>query len=247
MNNTNIILAAAFAISALAHNLGACIAIAILIYIIYIRKTLLPRPSRNTENIDIIIGDFAKRYASCKSAIKSAESILGLFGPNKAVVSNAIKSARLGASKMIHARADNDQGAKFIETVANGMSSGRDISQEINLMHQKVRGAKAHENLVREKTEGMHVISQLGISFFFPMFAGVSSNIMQASISAGSFGPISRTFALSVMLYIGTILFITSSFKNPKAPASHRISTVVPLFVTGVLVFLLASSFSSVL
>ncbi len=247
MNSTNILLAAAFAISALMQNIAACIGIAMLIYAIYIRKMVRARKSDKTENMEMIIGDFSKRYAQHKSAIKAAETVSSLFGPNKAAVCGAVKSARLGAQKIKNSCNVGSQCAKFIGTLANGMTSGRDISQEIDIMLQKIRSTNAHENLIREKTEGMHVISQLGISFFFPMFAGISSNIMQASLSAGSLGSTSRTFVLSVMLYIGTILFITSSFKNPKSPPIHRISAVVPLFVTGVLVFLLASSFSSVL
>lgn len=237
-----------FTISALARNLGICVAIAIIIYLIYLRKVLIGRSSGKRENMDIIMDNFERCYARCKSAIKSTEAVSGLFGINKIYVSNAINAAKLGALKIenIGPNATDEEVAKFIGTASIGMSSGRNISPEISVMHQGIKRIRAQESMIIEKTEGMHVISQLGISFFFPMFAGISSNIMQASIGAASIGSIPNAFALSVMLYIGVILFITASFKSPKDSVGFRVNSVVPLFVTGVLVFLIASSFSSV-
>ncbi len=162
-------------------------------------------------------------------------------------LSKMVKAAKLGSNSFNNeVKEASLEFRQLVSMMYNGIRYGSDVSKDVELFNSAIERKKSVERLVMEKTEGMHAVSQLGITFFFPMFAGISSGIMQNALGVPAASPISIAFTFSIIAYTGIILLISASFNNPTSKLQTRINSIIPILTTSISVFILSSYLSNI-
>ncbi len=243
MNRIAIFLLPPFVWYAATQNIAFSILIAALIYMTYAYMLLRNRKVSIPDDINNVADGFLSEYSKSHNSTRSLGKSAGSSIPLKSKLSELHCQAKLGASNFPRDLVSGIgiETRHFLDIVCEGIRSGADVLYELEIFLARVKERSKQNSIEVERTEGMHTLSQLGIAFFFPMFAGISSSIMHTVIGQQFVGNLGSAFAISIISYIGLIIFISTSFKRTESSVVARFDSLVPLFVTGTLVFLLSS------
>lgn len=210
------------------------------IYLTYLPKFLSSKAK--PPKTQIVSRDFLYGYKQNNGVIRAMQRA----GANNKDISRLAKAAMLGSSSISVEDKTDSEFKQFVAILQNGIRSGADISEDIKLLNSRIEDAGGVERMVKEKTEGMHAVSQLGIAFFFPMFAGISLSIMQNALGILASNPVSTAFSFSVIVYIALILFISASFSSPSSRLPSRLHSIIPVLTASMSIFTLSSYLSNI-
>ena len=118
------------------------------------------------------------------------------------------------------------------EMLAIHLESGKNVSKRLSLFSKRLESEIRREEKFYSKVNGLKGITYMGLIFFLPLFAGISSSILGTSMGfiAKNHTEIQNGFLLTVLAYIGIILYITETFSKHDRSILERIGAVLPLF-----------------
>ena len=111
---------------------------------------------------------------------------------------------------------NSSNGTKVGLILANSAISGENASAALRLAKSEER-IKEYKNYATAKAKGMHVLTWLGLSFFFPFFSGVGLSIITGSsilANASNSNDIANFFSTAVLVYIFELMLISNAFYN---------------------------------
>ncbi len=143
---------------------------------------------------------------------------------------------RLGGT---YGREHNDNLDKLAGILCSSYRRGTDASKALELFARYEEKEDERKNKEAKLSSGMEMITQAGMSFFFPMFGGISVGILDfiskvpASVAQGR-------FSMIIIGYILIVSFLYSSFYKSERSALDAIYSSIPYFSIGITVFALS-------
>lgn len=133
------------------------------------------------------------------------------------------------------------------ELVALRLNFGNDIKRSLGLFCKRLENEIGLENRLKSKIGGMQALTYMGLSFFLPLFGGISSSILSTSMNilSQSAAAMQHSFLLIIGCYIGMVLYITVSFGSPDANALEHLSSMLPAFALSILILLFTAYYAS--
>lgn len=150
-----------------------------------------------------------------------------------------LKRERLGELKASPEKILGSQhGSELLEMVAFRLNTGKEIKKNLTLFCRRLENEIEIENKLITKVGGMQTLTYAGLVFFLPLFGGISSSILGASLSMLSQNVLAfqQRFLLIIACYIATILCISTAFRKPNAGPVELLYSVMPLLTVSITV-----------
>lgn len=135
------------------------------------------------------------------------------------------------------ANADNLD--KLVVLLSDGYKAGADISDALKLFERRISEEVEKRNNNAKFSSGMEVITQAGMSFFFPMFGGISVGILDF-ISHAAIATFQEKFSMIIVGYMLMISLLYSTFYKSVRSAIDALYTSIPYVSIGITIFLLS-------
>lgn len=142
-----------------------------------------------------------------------------------------LDSAKFGANLEIPNSITNQNIRKLLNILIIGINSGADVTNNLEEFHTLLTKSIDDKNRIKAKTDGMRIISLLGVVFFFPLFSGIAAGISLASNSSLLSRSIADGIRTICIAYITTILLITNFFLNPLRSFFESLRSTIPLLL----------------
>ncbi|MGC8699477.1 MAG: hypothetical protein ACP5HW_02955 [Candidatus Micrarchaeia archaeon] len=121
-----------------------------------------------------------------------------------------------------------------------GASTGEGVDRSIELLKEEEK-VNRYKQYALGKANGMIALSRIGLSFFFPFFAGIGVSIVKEGLLIGSHANLHGVFSIIVFAYIAEALIVGKAFYSlDKSIANIIQSSLLPISIA-MLVFRLAS------
>jgi len=191
-----------------------------------------------------LINEFASRYTKGKSAIKSLASI---SNSSNEVVRYSLANYWLSGCKP-RIEDENKNTKNLLDIAFLGASTGVNISKGIELLKDGIEKERQKEEKVEAKAKGMNTLSKMGVTFFFPLFSGISINIIKSSLALSSnihsLSMISM-FSIVSVAYTAIILFIGKLFSDLQSSITAAFCNIMPFVVVADWILKISSTFLS--
>lgn len=184
----------------------------------------------NDADVVILACAMLSSYRGEKSIIKSLKA--GMAGETKyAMLSLAIRRYTMSLDSTVFdgCKGVNDNLDTLLGIVQLGISTGANIEQNLDNFCTNLAEGIARKNTIRSKTEDMRILSLIGITFFFPLFSGITSSIAASTLSQGSGAKLSDGLRIIGISYTAIALFITNAFTRPGRGMLLAIKASLPL------------------
>jgi hypothetical protein len=120
---------------------------------------------------------------------------------------------------------------ELLRMIFSGIDSGADISKPLSLFVRDLERRISETNRIKSKTGGSQALTLMGMSLFFPLFAGISEVIMSGSLGMlGDSAPASASagFVTASAAYIPIMLYLSSAFAHPERGAVKNMISIAP-------------------
>lgn len=153
----------------------------------------------------------------------------------------------LSGSLLGHAREEGTADiGELMAIVESGVVHGSSIRRSLELFMERVEERVRRANRFRSKAGAPVALIYMGMGVFFPLFSGISAVILSGSLgySAGVTS-LTRGFLGVAMLYMATILYLSSAFAHPERKVARNIAAVLPYLGLGSAIMLTSHTFLS--
>ncbi len=150
---------------------------------------------------------FNAHYSRSFLLSKSISKALSEFGGIDVALKRRIQMLSLGYAG---STSSNGIGADFCDIVWFGISCGSSVLKNASLLMEREERRSKSDSEIREKTSGYDFISDAGMLFFFPLFAGISSTVLSSVLDNAS-QLVHGFFAVSI-IYIAVMLAMRERF-----------------------------------
>ena len=108
-----------------------------------------------------------------------------------------------------------DEFSSIFGTLELGIRDHVDISKNLHMLVERARSSNKARSKITSKTNGMHTLTAIGLTFFFPMFSGISSTIVRGIYSISSTADSMSSYLLHVtIVYVAVMLFVYMLFSH---------------------------------
>ena len=159
-----------------------------------------------------------------------------------------LKRQRLGETKAMPDSGDTcPYSRELLNLISTGLNSGKSIKKNLELLAERFEYELKLENRFNSKIGGMRTLTYTGLAFFLPMFGGISSSILGASLGLAGGYPVffEKSFLACIGVYTALALFISSSFSKPGSGLIDRVYSTMPPVVFSSLIMLFTSVYSA--
>jgi hypothetical protein len=152
--------------------------------------------------------------------------------PGMISVINLLKRKMLGELNLHSKNLAKGHIGEIQEMLTIHIENGKNVSKRLSLFSRRLESEIRNEEKFYSKVNGLKGITYMGLIFFLPLFAGISSSILGTSMGfiAKNYTEIQNGFLLTVLAYIGIILYITETFSKHDKGILERLGSVLPLF-----------------
>ncbi|MGC8662442.1 MAG: hypothetical protein ACP5RT_01500 [Candidatus Micrarchaeia archaeon] len=186
------------------------------ITLLVLGKLLLALPFIIAGSILIIKRKYSKEQQILltmteKSYMKNGSAILtlrSLSGHEK--IDKAFKKYWTGIFNSVE---EDDLEGKISNVLLHGAITGEAQAKSIELLRNEEK-IKEYKKYALGKANSMIFLSIIGLSFFFPFFAGIGLSIVNENSLIGGKMIVSNAFELVIFLYIFEALIISKAFYN---------------------------------
>ncbi len=214
------------------------LAILLLSLILYIigRKS----SAKNVSDTELItfLRSFISDYKKTKSVQLALKEALKQGFSFNTRLQKMLALNRLGG---IYRREHNDNLDKLAGIMYSNYKTGTDASKALELFARHAEEEEERKNKEAKFSSGMDMIMQAGMSFFFPMFGGISVGILDF-ISKMSAPVVQGRFSMIIVGYILMVSFLYSSFYKSARSALDALYSSIPYFSIGITVFVFSVS-----
>ncbi len=203
-----------------------------LLYLIYIRKKRSPDDLKKREALLI-----SRKILAMLETGGNISTYLAYIGksekdPGITNILYLLKRKMLGDLNLHSKNPAKGHIGEIQEMLATHLENGKNISKRLFLFSKRLESEIRNEEKFYSKVNGLKGITYMGLVFFLPLFAGISSSILGTSMGfiGKNYAEIQNGFLLTVLAYIAIILYITETFSKHDKGISERISSILPLF-----------------
>ena len=135
------------------------------------------------------------------------------------------------------------------DILASHLDTGKSIQQPLALLSKRLDAEIRAEEIFSSKANGLKSLTYMGLSFFLPLFAGISSGILGTSlgfIGDSAFG-MQQGFLCVVLGYICIALYLSAVFSNPRESILEHIGSVLPSFSLSTFIMLITAHYAAVI
>lgn len=131
--------------------------------------------------------------------------------------------------------------------IAFHLNKGKSIRKSLELFCSRLENEINIENRLNAKTGGMRALTYAGLLFFLPLFGGISSSILGASLNTlnGGVRLFQQHFLMAIASYTTMILAINVTLGSPDAGLLKTLSSVVPLAIISILVLVFTAHYAT--
>lgn len=184
------------------------------------------------SEIVILASDILRNYRKKGSLLLGLDASL-YSSPKYIPFSRLARSIKLGHFPEIESSSKLNQSTLTLYNIlVVGLTQSTSVENNLENFCNDVRKGIEERNKIKSKTDGMNIISLLGVILFFPLFSGITAGI---TLSSG--GLLSSQKLLSdeiralCMGYVFTILSIKNYFSNPLNNLATAIKSSAPLLI----------------
>jgi hypothetical protein len=159
-----------------------------------------------------------------------------------------LKKERLGELDAVPNRISGSrQGSELLELVAFHLNTGKEIKKSLALFCKRLENEIEMENRLVAKVGGMQTLTYAGLVFFLPLFGGISSSILGASLNVLNQNALvfQQHFLFIIACYIAIILCISTAFRKPNASLVELLYSVMPLLTVSLSVLCLTAHYAT--
>lgn len=152
------------------------------------------------------------------------KSFAGVAKGNKDYEREA-RRMRLGGARM------DRPGDEMLSIVAFAIESGASAKHALRMLVARLEHAHEITDSIRAKTGSMQTLTYIGMSFFFPLFASISANIISSTFAMPGQAQFASSGIVAMALaYSCIILLISESFAHPERSAVSNALRSLPYF-----------------
>ncbi len=131
--------------------------------------------------------------------------------------------------------------------LASHLNTGKSIHQSLALLSKRLDNEIRTEEKFSSKANGLKSLTYMGLSFFLPLFAGISSGILQTSLGfiGNSASGMQQGFLCVVSGYICITLYLSSFFSNPRGSAAEHMGYLLPSFSISAFIMLATAHYAA--
>ncbi|MEM3839038.1 MAG: hypothetical protein QXF01_00440 [Candidatus Micrarchaeaceae archaeon] len=128
-----------------------------------------------------------------------------------------------------------------------GLGRGVGVRSALSQFASRLERQLRQRNRTMANSGAMRYVTHLGMSFFLPLFGGISSTILTAtgSLIGNSPGIGAHGLLYSMLAYIFSVLAVDAFFSNGHITYSELISSVIPVFSISAFVLLASAAYAS--
>lgn len=136
---------------------------------------------------------------------------------------------------------------EFVGAIALRLRRGADIRKALSLISAGLEREINVRNKLNAVTSGMSVLTRAGLVLFLPLFGGVSSGILGASLGplGGFASALQQKFLLVISTYVIVMLYACAAMEKPSAGVWENAWKVAPLSALSLFVLLLTSHYAA--
>ncbi len=154
------------------------------------------------------------------------------------LISVQARRFRLGSYQIEETRTGDRRLTELLKILSYGVSTGSSVKSNIEGFCKRIDGSINKSNRIVSKIGNTQSVSFLSISFFLPLFGGISSSILVTSLGLVGQGSVAlqHDFLYNIASYILIVILIGTFINRPTLPLLDNLYAVVRTFSVSMLV-----------
>lgn len=200
------------------------------------------RDSRDAE-ASALLGVLSYEYSRTGSALASLRSIAEKASKDKKNAAKALRASIMSPGTAISRISDAGKDTRRVLGLAiHSAYTGADISSGISILQGRLSAELSERRKSEAASRPMEFVGIAGIAFFFPMFSGISTDIVSSYLLKASLALPLKIMSLS---YVLLMLLLGGALKNPAAGVIDTVYSIMPAAAMATAVMLLSSAYVS--
>ena len=136
--------------------------------------------------------------------------------------------------------------SEFVWLLHIGLSGRKNSVRQIVRFSERVKERIRRNNSLNSRLGSSNSIAMLGLTFFLPLFGGISTAIfgISSTINTFSYLYVQSHFVLVLACYIVITMFINAFFRNPLTDAKNILYDAVPRVSIAVAILVISASYA---
>ncbi len=201
------------------------------------------RSAKKDAEVVVFAKDVLRNYRL--GLIRSAEAAIKKGYSFSDEIRLQIRRFRLGDYHITAKVSGNAHLSELLSIMACSLSTGSSAKANIEGFCKRLEGSLNTRNRIASKIGGMQSVAFLGVSFFLPLFGGISSTILITSLGLVNQGSIvlQHDFIYDVASYILLVTVIGTFINRPTLPVIKNLSTIVRTFAISLLILISSATY----
>ena len=136
--------------------------------------------------------------------------------------------------------------SEFVWLLHLGLSGRKHSVRQISAFSARVKERARRTNAFNSRIGSANSIAMLGLTFFLPLFGGISTAIFEISSSINSFSylTVQSHFILVLACYIVITMLINAFFRNPLADTKNILYDAIPRVAIAIAILVVSASYT---